>query len=82
MFIEITTKNFILVHGYDENGKELTEDVKVSGYTKKLMAISRIQSITEQYILTTASQDRLIYWEYEGSYDEIYLKIKNAGLII
>ena len=82
MFIEIVTKDFIIVHGYDEDGKEVSEDVKVPVPTKKIMAVSRIQSITEKYILTSSSHGRFIYWEYEGTYDALLNQLKTADLII
>jgi hypothetical protein len=82
MFIEIVTKNFIIVHGYDEVGKEISEEVIVPLPTKKIMAISRIQSITEKYILTTSAHGRVIYWEYEGNYQTIFDQLKTAALII
>jgi hypothetical protein len=82
MFIEIVTKDFIIVHGYDEDGKEVSEDVKVPVPTKKIMAVSRIQSITDKYILTSSLQGRYIYWEYEGKYIDLFNQLKAASLLI
>ncbi len=74
-FIEITVGNHLILHGFDEGNREIIEEVKVEKPSKKLVAISRILSVSEKYILTSYAFDRLIYWEYEGTMDEIKMKL-------
>jgi hypothetical protein len=74
-FIEIMVQNHLVSHGFDNNNKEIIEEVEVDFPTKKLISLDRIQSISEKYILTTYSFDRLVYWEYEGSYEELKEKL-------
>lgn len=77
-FIEIEVQNHIVLHGFDKHNKEITEHVKVDNPSKKLISIDRIQSVGPRYILTTYGFDRLIYWEYLGSYEELKAKILEA----
>ncbi|MCR9066013.1 MAG: hypothetical protein NXI00_18735 [Cytophagales bacterium] len=70
-FLEIKVKNHVILHGFDENNKEILEEVEADSFVTKLVAIDRIQSISEQYILTSYAFGRLIYWEYEGTMDEL-----------
>lgn len=78
-FIEIVVQNHLVSHGFDENNKEIIEEVDVDQPTKKFLSIDRIQSISEKYILTTYGFNRLVYWEYEGSYDELKEKLIRAS---
>ena len=68
-FIEIVVQNHLVSHGFDEENKEILEEVIVEKPSKKLIRVDRIQSISEKYILTSYGYNRLVYWEYEGSYD-------------
>ena len=70
-FIEIVVKNHLVSHGFNENNEEVVEEVLVEQPRKKLIRVDRIQSISEKYILTSYGYGRLVYWEYEGSYDEL-----------
>ncbi len=71
-FIELTLGSHIISHGYDDDNKEITEAVKVEGFSKKIVAVSRIKSISEKYILTDYVDGRWIYWEYEEDFE--YMK--------
>ncbi len=68
-FIEITVKNHIIVHGFDARNQEITEEVKVEEASKKTIAVDRILSISNQFILTKYAYDRVIYWEYLEDYE-------------
>lgn len=80
IFIELVVKNHLISHGFDKENKEVLEEIIVDNSTKKIISIDRIQSISEEYILTNYSNERLIYWEYEGSLDEITRKIKELQM--
>ena len=71
MFIELKLGSHTIVHGFDETNKEIMEEVKVNGFSKKIVAISRIKSISESFILTDYAEGRWIYWEYEGDYEQL-----------
>lgn len=77
-FIEITVKDHLISHGFDENNKEIIEEVQVEESMIKLLSVDRIQSVSKKYILTTYGHGRLVYWEYEGTYDELKEKIRKA----
>ncbi len=68
-FIELTLGSHIISHGYDIMNKEITEEVKVEGFSKKIVAISRIKSVSEKFILTDYIEGRWIYWEYQEDYE-------------
>lgn len=70
-FIELNLRNHIVSHGYDENNKEITEEVIAEGFSPKTIAISRIKSLSEKYVLTNYIDGRWIYWEYEESYESV-----------
>lgn len=81
-FIELEVKTAFTVHGFDENNKEVIENVSDDIFVKKLISIDRIQSISEKYILVTSSHTRVMYWEYNCSMDELTQKLKSSGLLI
>lgn len=54
------------MHGFDENNKEIEVTVSVPEWSEKLIAVDRIMSVSEKFILTTYAEGRLIYWQYEG----------------
>lgn len=68
-FIELTFGNYIIVHGYDSKNKEIAEEIKVENPSKKVIAVSRIKSLSKKYILTDYIDGRWIYWEYEEDYN-------------
>ena len=70
-FIEITVQNHLVSHGFDEQNKEIVEEVIVENPSKKLIRVDRIQSVSEKYILTSYGYGRLVYWEYEGTYEQM-----------
>jgi len=70
-YIELTLGSCIISHGYDENNKEVEEKVVVKSYSKKVISVDRIKSLSEKYILTDYLDGRWIYWEYEESYEKV-----------
>ena len=70
-FVEIIVQNHLVSHGFDQNNVEILEQVTVEKPRKKLIRVDRIRSVSEQYILTSYGYGRLVYWEYEGSYDQM-----------
>ena len=81
-FLELEVRTALVVHGYNDNNRELTEAVNEQTFTTKFIAIERIQSISEQYVLVTGSHDRLMYWEYRGSMEELRGRLAEAGLML
>ncbi|WP_299211696.1 hypothetical protein [uncultured Aquimarina sp.] len=70
-FIELTLKNHIIVHGFDARNQEITEEVTVASASKKFVAVDRILSVSEKYILIKYGYDRIIYWEYLEEYKSV-----------
>ena len=70
-FIELTVKNHVILHGFDNQNQEILEEVEVDSAAKKLIAIHRILSVSEKYVLVAYAYDRIIYWEYEESYNKV-----------
>ena len=68
----------MITHGYDQNNKEIEERVVVDGFSKKLVAVDRIKSVSEKYILTDYLDGRWIYWEYLESYEEVKQMLTNV----
>ncbi|WP_105903777.1 hypothetical protein [Vibrio gangliei] len=78
-YLEVNVKTAIIVHGYDENNNEIAEAVNEEKYVTKLVAIERLQSVSEQYLLVTGSHGRVMYWEYDESIDSIRKKLEAVG---
>ncbi|MHA7942031.1 hypothetical protein ACJOV8_003045 [Formosa sp. 3Alg 14/1] len=70
-FIELHLGSHSIVHGFDADNKEISERVEAENFTKKTVAISRIKSVSENFILTDYMDGRLIYWEYKEDYETI-----------
>ncbi|PKH52389.1 hypothetical protein CXF68_17540 [Tenacibaculum sp. Bg11-29] len=70
-FIELNLRSHIISHGYDENNKEITEEFIADVFSPKTIAISRIKSLSDKYVLTDYIDGRWIYWEYEESYESV-----------
>ncbi|WPR77147.1 hypothetical protein [Algoriphagus sp. NG3] len=77
-YVELIVGNHQILHGFDVDNKEIIEEVAVDTPAKKLVAIDRILSVSEKFILTTYAFGRIVYWEYEGSYESIKEKLQQA----
>ncbi len=75
-YIELTLKNHTIVHGFDARNQEITEEVEVEKASKKLVAVDRILSVSENFILIEYAFDRIVYWEYMEEYDEVKQLLK------
>lgn len=69
-FIELTLGSYIISHGYSKN-KEMMEPIASDTFSKKIIPISRIKSVSEKYILTDYVDGRWIYWEYKEDYNDV-----------
>lgn len=81
-FISVRVKAAIVMHGYTSDNKEVIEELKDESYVDKIVAVERIQSISDKYILVTSSHDRVMYWEYEGGMSAIKERLAGAGLLV
>ena len=70
-FIKITTGNYLIHHGYDADNKEIIEKIAVAKPVIKLVAINRIRSVSEKYILVSGAFGRELYWEYEEGFEAL-----------
>jgi hypothetical protein len=69
-FIELTLGSYIISHGYSKN-KEMMETITSDTFSKKIIAVSRIKSVSEKYILTDYVDGRWVYWEYQEDYNDV-----------
>jgi hypothetical protein len=70
-FIELHLGSYIISHGYDQNNKEIIVHIPADSFGKKLIAVSRIKSLSEKYILTDYVDGRWIYWEYKEDFEDV-----------
>jgi hypothetical protein len=81
-FISLRVRNAILMHGYTADNQEIVEEFEDEAFVDKLIAVDRIQSLTEKYVLVTSSHGRVMYWEYEGSLASVRQRLAAAGLVV
>ena len=81
-FISLRVRNAILMHGYTDDNQEIVEEFKDEAFVDKLIAVDRIQSLTEKYLLVTSSHGRVMYWEYEGTLASVRDRLAAAGLVV
>lgn len=82
MFLEIEVKLGVVMHGYDHENKEIEETFQETDYMRKIISIDRIQSISEKYILIKSSHDRIMYWEYKGTMEELKQRLLSIEIKI
>lgn len=82
MFIELEVKTAIITHGYDAQNKEIQELINEGDFMKKIIAIERIKSISEKYLLVTSSHNRIMYWEYEETMSQVKQKLIDIAIPI
>ena len=70
-FIELTLGSYIISHGYDNKNVEKLQHVNSDTFSKKIVPISRIKSVSEKYILTDYVDGRWIYWEYTEDFEDV-----------
>lgn len=70
------------MRGYDDDNNAVVENHAEQEFTKKLISVERIQSITEEYILVTSSHDRDMYWEYDCTMQELAIRLSKSGMIM
>lgn len=81
-FISVRVRNALVLHGYTEDNQEVVETVSDQPFVEKLLAVSRLQSVSEQYLLVTSSHGRVMYWEYEGGLADIRARLQAAGVSV
>ena len=75
-FIELHLGSYIISHGYDKNNNEVMAHIPAEKFGKKLIAVSRIKSLSEKYILTDYLDGRWIYWEYKEGFEAVKMLLK------
>ena len=81
-FISLRVRNAILMHGYTSDNREIVEEFKDEAFIDKLIAVDRIQSLTEKYLLVTSSHGRVMYWEYDETLASVQARLAAAGLVV
>ncbi|WP_343315396.1 hypothetical protein AAIB41_18405 [Brucella sp. BE17] len=67
-------------HGYDEARKAVVDDLDVGVFVKKLIKVSRILSVTEDYIFIECPHNTVQTWEYKGTLEDLRLKLLQVGV--
>lgn len=80
-FISLRVRSCLVVHGYTPDNREVVERVDDGAFAEKIIAIERIQSVSDQYVLVTGSHGRLMYWEYEGGIDAVRQRLTSSALL-
>ena len=70
-FIELTLGSYVISHGYNNKNKEVLDHVPSETFSKKVIPVDRIKSVSEKYILTDYVDGRWIYWEYEEDFTAV-----------
>lgn len=81
-FIALRVRNALIMHGYTPDNAEIIQEVAGEAFAEKLIAVERVQSATEKYLLVTSSHGRALYWEYEGGLAALKARLVQAGLVI
>lgn len=81
-FISLRVRNAIVMHGYTADNQEIVEEFSDQPFVDKLIAVERIQSVSDKYVLVTSSHGRVMYWEYEGGMPAIQQRLAAAGLLV
>jgi hypothetical protein len=82
LFIKVKVRSHVVFHGYDSSNKEIEEKIDQKEWVVKLVAVERILSVSEKFLLTSYGAGRLIYWEYEGGIKKISAQLKKAKALI
>ncbi|WP_166386963.1 hypothetical protein [Polaribacter sp. 11A2H] len=78
-FIELHLGSYVISHGFDKNNKEKMTPIAAEKFGKKLIAVSRIKSLSEKYILTDYVDGRWIYWEYKEDFEDVKKQLKSPS---
>ena len=81
-FIALRVRGALVLHGYTAENEEVLTQVSGEEFAEKLIAIERIQSATERYLLVSAPHGRAMYWEYEGGLSALQGRLAAAGCVI
>lgn len=81
-FIEVHVRTALIVHGFTADNVAVEEAVNETAYVRKLIAVSRIQSVSEQYLLVEGMAGRQMFWEYQESMDEVVDRLTRAGAVV
>ncbi len=81
-FLSLRVRTAFTVHGYNPDGTEIVESAEEQPFAEKLVAIERILSISEKYLLVSGIQGRVMYWEYEGGLEPLRTLLLQAGLLL
>jgi hypothetical protein len=80
-FVELLVSDQIIWHGYDDQNEEILQEVTEQPTTSKIVALSRIQSISENYVLVSMGFGRFAYWKYHDGYEQLKTRLQKSGLL-
>lgn len=74
-YIELSVKVHSIIHGYDGKNQLIIESIKEEKFSNKVIAVRRIDSVSQEYLLVQLSHGRLAYWEYDESFEVVKSKL-------
>lgn len=81
-YIDLEVKTATIFHCYDSANQPVEETVNEDSFMRKLVAVDRIRSVSEQFILVTGADNREMYWEYKGTLEDIKHKLQSLDVAI
>lgn len=81
-FLDVEVRTASVFHAYDSNNQPVSETLSEDRFVRKLLAIDRIRSISDDYLLVNGADGREMYWEYKGSIDELKVKLQNMEVAV
>jgi hypothetical protein len=81
-YIAVRVRTALPMHGYTADNEEIVDEIAGERFVDKLLAVDRIQSATEKYLLVTSSHGRVMYWECEGGLAAFTQRLAAAGLVV
>ncbi len=77
-YIELPVRVHSVIHGYDNDNQLIIESIGEKQFINKLIAIRRIESVSQEYLLVKLTHGRVAYWEYDESYEVVASKLKTC----
>ncbi|MFB9991609.1 hypothetical protein ACFFLM_06465 [Deinococcus oregonensis] len=81
-FLRLTVAPGLTFHGIDDTGKERLEEDEGGEFAVKLIALARIQSVSEQYVLVNGPAGRLYYWRYREPFEAVQQALQDEGALV
>lgn len=82
MYITLKIRAKTVYHGYDEEGKIVSDELGATSFVEKVIKLDRILSFTEDYVFITCPHDTVQTWEYEGTLADIKARLASISALV